>query len=434
MDDVTMDKRPDRDLLEKYFHSRGAVSYGEGKWTSAIRFFRKALALADMPYTRCHLGLTYAGKGDLDRALREMTKAVRLAPSVAEYRFQRADLWRLKGDGCKADADLDAACRIDPNYRRIKDIRKAAAAVQSAFTADEGRVWPEREAIRDGRLGTLVEGARASAEARRAAVEGRSCLVPCPAYCCHFRGRPVLHGLYITPWKLQAVRGYLKERGMKEDVFLARLPFGREEEKLCLIPPHAPVKDRGERVVFYPGQGEGRLPDRLVPGLPRTIDYRELAWITREARPCAFLAEGRCLIHDSGGDPALPACKEFLCLTGYVFLVLDWLGFLPASRLQLGAMEDLNAVAVDALLALSERLFGNDRLGRREEEMTRVLGGAVDADKRGEPDVVRSSVEGYRVLEKRWNRAFSRATRLLEGDLDRLVRDRRMMKTEGERP
>ena len=34
-------------MAEKYFHSRGAAAFAEGRFDSAIRFFRKALAIED---------------------------------------------------------------------------------------------------------------------------------------------------------------------------------------------------------------------------------------------------------------------------------------------------------------------------------------------------------------------------------------------------
>ncbi len=90
-----------RSLAEKHFHSRGAASYEEGRFDQAIRFLRKALSLEEHAYTRYHLSLSYLGKGKLDLALREITRAIQLAPSCAEYYERRAAMWRLKGDTLK---------------------------------------------------------------------------------------------------------------------------------------------------------------------------------------------------------------------------------------------------------------------------------------------------------------------------------------------
>ncbi len=412
--------KPDRAMAEKYFHSRGAVSFEEGRFDSAIRFFKKALALVDLPYTRCHLGLSYLGKNDVDRALVEMTKAIELAPSVAEYYHRRSAVWRLKGDVARADEDCREACRLDPNYDRMERITAAAGALQKAFGRTD---VPSGTKVRDVGLRTILSEVDASISARRAAVEERSCIMACPAYCCHFKGEPVLHGLYVSPWKLQAVRRFFKENRLKEEDFLGKLAFGPEEERLRLVPPHMVVRDGAKRVVFYPKQSDRLLPAALVLGLPRATDYREIAWITAEARACAFLDKGRCVIHDLGGEPALQACKEFLCLTGYVFLVLDWLGLAPQGLLTTMSMEELNALAVEALLSASGRLYGNARFRNVEAEMENALRAAIDADARSNDRLVADLIGQYRDLETRHRRLFSRQKKLLEEDLNRLFQE-----------
>lgn len=413
-------RKPDPALAEKYFHSRGAVSYEEGRFDSAIRFFRKALALVDLPYTRCHLGRAYLGKNDLDRALAEMTKAIGLAPSVAEYYHRRGAIWRLRGDDARADEDYCEACRLDANYGRIERIGAAVEALRKAFGETDDDRWPKGAGVKNEGLRTLLRKVDASSSARRAAVEDRSCIVACPAYCCHFKGEPVLHGLYIDPWKLQFIRKFFKENGLREEDFLGKLPFGPEEERLRLVPPQVLVKDGAERVVFYPKRSGRKLAVTLARGLPKSTDYRELAWITTEARPCAFLDKGRCVIHDLGGEPALPACKEFLCLTGYVFLVLDWLGLLPPGRAATRPMEEMNDIALDALLLLHDRLYGNDRLGNMEKEMNSALEGAIEADERSNDRLVAGLIGQYHDLEARHRRLFLRQKRLLRGDLTKL--------------
>jgi hypothetical protein len=232
----------------------------------------------------------------------------------------------------------------------------------------------------------------------------------------------VLHGLYISPWKLQAVRRFLKENGLREEEFLGSLPFGREEERLRLVPPHVVVKDAAGRAVFYPKRSDHMLSAALARGMPRATDFRELAWITTEARACAFLDKGRCVIHDLGGEPALPACKEFLCLTGYVFRVLDSLG-LALREMATRSMEELNGIALEALLLASDRLYGNERLGRLENEMAVALKAALEADTRGDEGLVADLIGGYLGLEARYRRTFSLQKRVLEEEIVRLFRN-----------
>ncbi len=44
------------------------------------------------------------------------------------------------------------------------------------------------------------------------------------------------------------------------------------------------------------------------------------------------------MIHDLGDEPSLPSCKEFLCMTGLVFIVLDFLGAVSKDKLPLGRL------------------------------------------------------------------------------------------------
>ena len=412
----------ERAMAEKYFHSRGAASYEEGRFASAVRFFRKALALEDRHYTRLHLGLAYLAKADLGRALAEMTKAVKLAPSEPEYYFQRSAVWRLKGDAGKADEDYSAAIRLDGNYARIEAIRDAARTLQKAFGGAEESGKRHGAEVRGEALRGLLREVDAARSSRKVALEGRSCVVACPAYCCHFRGEPVLHGLAVGPWKLQAIRNFLKSKSAREEDFLTKLPFGQAQERLRLVPPDVVVKDKGQRVVFYPKVADRPISPSLVPALPRSIDYRELAWITAEAKPCEFLDRGRCLIHDLGGEPALPACKEFLCLTGYVFLVFDWLGFPSVRWTALTPMKELNRMAVDALLVLHTRVYGNERLKAMEREMASLLDAAIEADDESKDRLVAENIGRYREVEARYRRLFARQKRLLEKDLRELLK------------
>ncbi|MGD0229750.1 MAG: tetratricopeptide repeat protein [Syntrophorhabdales bacterium] len=312
----------DRAVAEKYLHSMGAALYDAGRFDEAVSFFEEALLLDDRPYTRCHLGLCFKGKNDLDRACAEMTRAIELLPE-AEYYHRRSGLWRMRGDRARADADYEEAVRLDPNYRRIERIRAGARL-----------------------LGRAIEDV---------SPEERSCIVPCPAYCCHFSHEPVVHGVYIGPWKLRAIRGLLGEKGLDEGAFFKRMVVREEERYARLIPPDVVVKEKGRGVVFFPNRGRRPLGRRLLHDLPQGQEYVPLAWITKGARPCAFLEGGRCVIHDSGDEPALCACKEFFCLTGLVFFALARMGLARRADIETKGMGELNRIAVEALLVVSER-------------------------------------------------------------------------------
>jgi hypothetical protein len=315
-------------MAEKYCHSMGAALYEEGRFDEAIRFFEQALALDEQPYTRCDLGLIFMAKNDLDRALKETTRAIQLCPAEAEYYYRRSAVWRRSGEDARRDADMEEAVRLDPNYRRVERIRAGAEVLRKALCGGEAQVG--------------------------------SCIVPCPAYCCYFSHEPVVHGVCIGPWKLRAIRQFLQESGLAEAEFLERLPFGEEEQHVRMIPPDFVVKEQGRKVVFFPKRGNKVLGRRLFRDLPRGIGYKPLAWVTAKARPCVFLDSGKCSVHDLGDEPALPACKEFFCLTGLAFLSLSRLGLISASEIQAKGMGELNRIAADTLSALSDGLHADE--------------------------------------------------------------------------
>ena len=170
----------------------------------------------------------------------------------------------------------------------------------------------------------------------------------------------MVHGVCIGPWKLRAIRQFLLELGLDEAEFLERLLFSEEEQHVRMIPPHFVVKEQGRKVVFFPKRRNKVLGRRLLHGLPRGREYKPLAWVTAKARPCVFLDSGKCSVHDLGDEPALPACKEFFCLTGLVFLWLSRLGLISASGIRAKGMAELNRIAAETLFAVSEGLHADE--------------------------------------------------------------------------
>ena len=91
-------------------------------------------------------------KGDLDRAIADLERAIELAPLDSEVYRQRGNAWTLKGDVGRALADYDHALRIAPNdsaifhdrglmWQRNKELDKALVdldhAVRMSFTDPE---------------------------------------------------------------------------------------------------------------------------------------------------------------------------------------------------------------------------------------------------------------------------------------------------------
>jgi tetratricopeptide (TPR) repeat protein len=320
-----------RGMTEKYYHSMGARLCDEGKFDEAIRYFRRAPAFGEEPFTRFHCGLAYGGKGDSVKAIEMMTRAIELNPSVPEYYHQRGLMWHKLGDEGRAASDYERALAIDEDYGRIEEVKAAVESVEAGL---------EDRSILDV-----------------------SCpIVSCPAFCCHFSGDLALHGVHIGPWKLRSIRMLLKEKGIPEGEFIEKMAYGGEKHLRMLVPRHYIVKEGDRRFIYYPGRGPEKMDKSLLKDLPKGRDYRTLVWITENSRPCSFLKERRCMIHDAGDEAGLESCKQFLCLTGFVFVVLYHLGLIEDGWTSGREMGELNELALEALLLLGRGKEGNDAL------------------------------------------------------------------------
>jgi tetratricopeptide (TPR) repeat protein len=393
-------------LKEKYLHSHGAALYDEGRFDEAIDFFERAITLDDQSYTHYHLCLTYVEKKDFDKALREINRAIELKPSVAKYYDRRSQIWQSRGDRTRADEDRDRAIELDGNYAHVQRIRSSYGTVEQAFSNDEMLEWCSTVRPKGEELSSVVRDLGKSLGEERQALEAASCALPCPAYCCHFSGETIRHGVHIGAWKLSAIRSLLKEKHLPESDFLGRISFTGEEHFVRLIPPHYVVKERGEAFVYYPKRGGKALGKALLQDLPKAKEYQELLWINEKSKACAFLYAGKCMIHDLGGEPGLPACKEFLCMTGFVFAVLDHLGMVEGSQLRTRSMAELNRLAVKAVLIIGETLY-DERLTRLRTAGYEALKAAVEADVGDASREVDRCLTKYRRLTEEFQDLFT---------------------------
>jgi tetratricopeptide (TPR) repeat protein len=238
----TVDDSNEAGLREKYLHSQGAALYDEGHFDEAIDFFERAIALDDQPYTHYHLCLTYIEKKDLDKALREINRAIELNPSVAKYYHRRSRIWQARGDRAQAGEDLHRAIGLDENYEHIQEIRSSYGTIEQAFSNVVMLEWCGSVQAKRGELSSILRELGESLRQARKAVETASCALPCPAYCCHFSGETIRHGVHIGAWKLSAIRSFLNDKHLCESDFLGRIPFTGEEHLVRLIPPHHAVK------------------------------------------------------------------------------------------------------------------------------------------------------------------------------------------------
>lgn len=111
-------------------------------------------------------GVAYAAKGNLDRALADISEGIRLDPGRA-YRWQeRGEIYHRKGNFSQAIRDLNEAIRLDPThafrfhargnaYRSTGDLTRAIADYSEAIRLDPikrlFRFYDRGNAFRDAR-------------------------------------------------------------------------------------------------------------------------------------------------------------------------------------------------------------------------------------------------------------------------------------------
>ena len=99
----------------------GITAHNRGDYDEAIRLYTKAIASGEL--SRDELWRVYVSrgwdwslKGDHDRGIADITKAIELEPRCAPCYLQRGLVWQLKGTYDRAIADHNKAIELDPQY------------------------------------------------------------------------------------------------------------------------------------------------------------------------------------------------------------------------------------------------------------------------------------------------------------------------------
>ena len=389
------------DLREKYYHSMASALASEGDLEEAVVFLQKAIDVRDTPYVWHSLAGALKETGDIAGAVGAMSRAIKLAPGVPEYYHQRGLLLTRLGRPDLADEDMRRAVAVDANYRRIDKITWAADMVGRAFCGEAGPEDILKAGARSEETALILEELVLERKRISDAFLKPSCpVVSCPAYCCHFTGKLLKHGVTIGPWKLNALRGYFTERGISEEDVLETFPVEQAEHVESLFVPQDIIKSGGVRSVVFPRQGDHCLAAEQAQDIPKGRDYRTLMWIDGNAKPCIFLEEGKCSIYDVGGEASLDPCSSFLCMTGFVFVVLRHLGFADGPMLAGKTMRALNGIAIDAIIILARDVFGNEEIAASEQAVLDGLRSVIEEDRPGNKTVLDEAIARYRDLEQ----------------------------------
>lgn len=383
------------DLKEKHLHSKAAKLLDAGDCNKAIELFKKAIKIQDQSYTRYHCSLAYIENDQIHEAIVELNRAIELNPYVPEYYAERSKALRMIGDGLSAMNDNNRANQLDDNCSRIGTIKASMQIVKNALY---GPVWFEglgKKKIKNQKLREVVRDNVEALNMRQEMLNSSSCMLPCPSFCCHFSKETVLHGLYIGPWKLHAIREYLREKGLPEDQYIDKISYNGEKYLKELIPPQFIISEHGEKWIFFPRRQKNKFNKEFLRDLPKGSDCQTLVWINENARPCAFLLEGRCMIHDAGGEEGLPSCKEFLCLTGFVFVVLKLLGLVDESEIASRNIRELNKIAIESLLILASELYGHKSVINHVGMIDDLLKKAIESDRSDNTRVMNELMREY---------------------------------------
>jgi hypothetical protein len=311
------------------------------------------------------------------------------------------------GDAKKARIDNEKMLKLDKHYIRIKEINHAARVLRRAFLTSTIHRPLDATRVRQRTLREAIDDYTQLQQAFPGNVENSTCTLPCPAYCCHFSGETITHGLSIGPWKLLAIRNFLKDKGLPEKDFLGKMTLSAEQHVSQLIPPHHTVREGDDLVVYFPARQKGSLSSATLHSVPKDVHYKSLVWINKRAKPCAFLHDRRCMIHDLGDEPGLPSCKEFLCMTGLVFVVLDHLGAVNKRRVTSIALEDLNKIAIEALRIITSELIEHPNLTKHRKTIKTLLQKAIKEDKEGNKNLVSSLLTRYSVVKDQYEYLFA---------------------------
>jgi tetratricopeptide (TPR) repeat protein len=111
----------------------GLASPAEALIAACTRAINASGRAADLARAYFWRGVAFAETLDAERAIADLTAALRLRPDWAAAHYRRAEAWRSRAEIDRAIADYDAALRLDPAYGLAWRGRGAAAEMRGDF-------------------------------------------------------------------------------------------------------------------------------------------------------------------------------------------------------------------------------------------------------------------------------------------------------------
>ena len=110
-----LEKEPVQPIVKDagYWIDQGGLAATYGAYESAIRYYKKALAMgADESRVYFNMGIAYGELGDYPRALVHLGQAIQIAPDEGAYYYGRARVYLLSGEKDMAMEDFERAADL----------------------------------------------------------------------------------------------------------------------------------------------------------------------------------------------------------------------------------------------------------------------------------------------------------------------------------
>ena len=102
-----------------------------GYWRDEVTLFEHAVDVTENNYTmHGNLGVVYMGRGDYDKAISHLAKAVRIRPDLADLRYSYGAALYASGQVDEAMVQFTASLKIDPKQDMVRGIMLEAGRKQ----------------------------------------------------------------------------------------------------------------------------------------------------------------------------------------------------------------------------------------------------------------------------------------------------------------
>jgi hypothetical protein len=301
---------------------------------------------------------------DVESALAAANEAVALEPGLVEPYRWRAFAWQLLGDYIRSASDRATCMALDPHFANTGAIRHAVHQLRAAYDADPVvDDSPNPHGCAHVGLRAVLERRASETRRRRALLARPSCDLPCPSACCYFEDDTFTYGIFLRREEFDTLRDHLRRNDLEAADFIGSV-------------------DSTGGPVHYPLRNGLSSPSHRSDWQPRTLAYSEPMWISSRARPCAFVGPGGCAVHDVGTPPGVAACRAFLCLAAFVWLLLRDTGAARPDDVAGRSMADLHNFSIAALPLLAAR-FSSTEIASAQREMRCAVTSALEQERAG---------------------------------------------------